>query len=337
MERFTIDSVVSVDEFDGSGVSNRPQIIIDVSAGVRLGDHWQAFFRPWLRQPRPNIAGAAVPPWDTELYQAGVRYEKPGPIGTRVDLGYIPSPIGLGMLDARANVNPTIAGHVSYFVPMPPFEPTGPRASAIASTYPLGASAMFSASTWDVRAALVNSSPTRGYEIGNTTNPQQTPNVVVGGGVTPTIGLRLGAAFARGAYASRDEVADAAGSRNATIVAGEGEYSFRYTLIRGEMVRTTFETAAADAVAYEWFVQAAQTLTPRWFAAARHEGTSAPPARTATSVGERTQFRAAEVTIGFRVTPELTLRGSYYTRRAFTAAAWDNQAGASIVWARRWW
>ena len=41
--------------------------------------------------------------------------------------------------------------------------------------------------------------------------------------------------------------------------------------------------------------------------------------------------------IGFRATPEITLRGSYYARSFYNAAAWDNQAGVSIVWAKRWW
>ncbi|HEV3141867.1 MAG TPA: hypothetical protein VGY57_15185 [Vicinamibacterales bacterium] len=329
---------MSVDAFGGDNVSNRPQIVIDVSAGVRLGDHWQAFFRPWFREARPTTPGGAAPPWDAEVFQAGLRYERPGAVGTRVDLGYIVSPIGLGLLDSRANLNPTIAGHASYFVPLPSFEPTGPRASAITSTYPLGAAATVSAAHWDARAAVVTSSPTRAFMLGNSTNPRQTANVIAGAGVTPTIGLRLGVSVARGAYATSDEVTGpSADSRDATIVGAEGEYSFAYTVIRGEVLRTAFETAAADAVAYEWFIQASQTLTPRWFVAARHEGTLAPPTRTAVASGPRTNLRVVEATAGFRVTPEVTLRASYYARRLFGVDMWDNQAGASIVWARRWW
>src|SRR5438309_1559369 len=72
VERFTIDSVASIDLFGGDNVSNRPQIIVDISAGVRLGDHWQVVFRPWFRQARPTTPGGGVPPWDAEIYQAGV-------------------------------------------------------------------------------------------------------------------------------------------------------------------------------------------------------------------------------------------------------------------------
>ena len=103
------------------------------------------------------------------------------------------------------------------------------------------------------------------------------------------------------------------------------------------MLRTSFETAADNAVAYEWFLQGTQTLTPRWFVAARHEGTSAPPTRTATTTGPRTDLEIVEAAVGYRATPDVTLRGSYYTRHPYGATAWDRQFAASIVWARRWW
>jgi hypothetical protein len=194
--RFSLDSVVAVDVFGGESVSNRPQIIVDVSAAMRLGDNWQFYVRPWLRKPRP----------DTQLYQGGVRYEHRGEVSSRVDAGYILSPIGLGVFDTRPGINPTIAPHISYLSPMPLFDPTGPRVSAIAATYPLGAQLTVSASVWDARAAVINSAPTRIYALGAATNPRQTPVFAAGGGVTPTVGLRVGAAVARGIYATAEEI-----------------------------------------------------------------------------------------------------------------------------------
>ena len=67
------------------------------------------------------------------------------------------------------------------------------------------------------------------------------------------------------------------------------------------------------------------------------EGTSAPPLRTGIVVGRRTTFNVGEATVGFRVTPDITLRSSYYARKFFGARTWDNQVGASVVWAHRWW
>jgi hypothetical protein len=336
VERFTADSVMSLDVFGGENVSNLPQIVIDASAGMRIGDHWQALIRPWFRKARPTTPDGDAPPWDAEIYQAGLRYERPGAVATRVDLGYIVSPIGLGLLDSRANLNPTIAGHGSYFAPMPSFDSTGPRASAIAATYPLGAAVTVSAEHWDARAAVVNSSPTHISMLGNSANPKQAANFVAGAGVTPIVGLRLGVSAAHGPYATAEEVTGGApGPRDATLAGVEGEYSFAYTVIRGEWMRTSFETSAADAIAFEWFIQGQQTLGPRWFVAARHEGTAAPP--SAATAGVRSSYHAVEVTTGFRVTPEITLRASYYTRRIYTSSTWDQQAAGSIVWARRWW
>src|SRR6185295_8115099 len=99
----------------------------------------------------------------------------------------------------------------------------------------------------------------------------------------------------------------------------------------GEILRTAFETFASRAIAYEWFVQGTQTLSPRWFVAARREGTSAPPLISGISMGSRTTLNAFEATAGFRVSPDLTLRGSYTSRKSFTASTWTDQVGASIV------
>lgn len=337
-EWFTLDSVVSIDAFGGENVSNRPQIIIDVSAGVRLGEHLQAYIRPWFRLPRPNTPTGAVPPWSHELYQAGVRYERPGRLATRVDLGYNVSPIGLGVLDTRPSQNPVIAPHVSYLSPMPAFDLTVPRVSAIAATYPLGGQVTLSATKWDARGGVINSAPTRIYAVGRPTSPRQTPAFVGGAGVTPVIGLRLGVSVARGNYATAREVTGPSpSSRSVTIVGGEGEYAFGYTKISGEIVRSRFERSAGAAVAYQWFVQGMQTLSPRWFVAGRHESTVAPALVTSTVTGVRTRMAMVEAVAGFRVTTDLTLRSGFYMRKPYTSPEWDRQAAVSAVWARRWW
>ncbi len=80
-----------------------------------------------------------------------------------------------------------------------------------------------------------------------------------------------------------------------------------------------------------------QTLAPRWFVAARQEGTSAPPLVTGAIAGPRLDFETFEATAGFRATTEITLRSSYYMRQLYGAAAWDKQAAVSVVFARRWW
>jgi hypothetical protein len=337
LDRFSLESVIGVDVFRGENVNDRPAIIVDVAAAVRLSDGWQFVFRPWLRLPRPGSPTAAAVPWEKEIWQAGVRYERPGAIATRVDAGYMVSPIGLGLLDNRPDLNPVILTHLSYVIPMLPFDPTVPRQAPVAGSYPLGTLVTLSTNRWDARASILNSSPTRAYAVGDDANPRQTPSVVFGGGVTPTIGLRLGGNIARGLYATRSELTRPAPHGYAmTLVSGEGEYAFRYTKLSGEIVRTSFEASTTTAVAYEWFIQGMQTLTPRWFLAARHEGVSAPPFPFGIVPRGRTTFKVGEMTGGYRVNRDITLRSSYVARRFYGGTTWDHQVGASLVWAHRW-
>ena len=336
VSRVAIESAIGVDEFGGENAVARAQVVIDISAAVRLSEHWQVYARPWFRQARPSTSTAPVPPWDTELYGAGLRYERPGPVATRADAGYILSPIGLGLFDVRADANPLIAPHISYVVPMPSFDATGPRATPVANSYPLGAQVTVSTLRWDARVAVVNAA--RAYAVGATANPRQTPVAVFGAGVTPKIGLRLGASFAHGAYATSEEITTPGSDGRAVTMAGaEGEYAFASTRITGEFMRSSFETSTTPAVAYEWFVQGTQTLSPRWFVAARREAVSAPLPATASAAAARPTLDMFEATAGFRMTPEITIRSSYYTRQTYGATSWDNQVGVSLVWARRWW
>jgi hypothetical protein len=330
-ERFSLDSSMSFDLFRGQNAADRPNIIIDITGVARIGGGWLLYVRPWFRQPR-------TPEWDKQIYQAALQYERSGPISTRIDLGYIVSPIGLGMMDTRPSVNPTIAAHLAYFTPMPVFDPRGPRISAIASTYPLGGQVTFSADRWDARAAVVNSAPTRIYAINRDGNPRSTPVLELGGGITPTTGLRVGISLARGNYATGEELTVPTDEgHELTLIGFEGEYAFNYTKISGELIRDRLETTVGTETAAAWFIQGLQTISPRWFLAARQEGTSAPPLRTGTAVGSRTKYHSTEATVGFRLSPEFTLRGSFLSRKAYTRTEWDQQAGASVVWAHRWW
>src|SRR6185436_16055307 len=108
---------------------------------VRISDHVQAYIRPWFRLPRPNTPTSPTPAWSHELYQAGVQYERPAGPGRpamRFDFGYNVSPLGLGIADIRPSLNPMIGPHLSYLSPMPAFDLTTPRVSAVSATYPLG-------------------------------------------------------------------------------------------------------------------------------------------------------------------------------------------------------
>ena len=252
----------------------------------------------------------------------------------RVDAGYIASPLGLGMLDMRADLNPTIQPHLSYFVPLLPFDSGAPAVGAITASYPLGAAATVSTTRWDARAAIVNSAPTRRSAFNSARgNPDSTPVFIAGGGVTPRPGLRLGAGFARGQYATDRELRDPASSRrDLRMWTVEGEYAFGYTKLAGEWTAERFLHGATQDTAFTWFGQVLQTLAPRWFVAARHEAISAPPLAVAATGAPRLSFRTSEGTVGYRLTPELTLRASVTASRWYTASTSDQKAGVQVVW-----
>jgi len=189
-ERFSLETTSSIDSFGGENAASRPQIAFDISATVRLSGGWQLYVRPLLRLPRTST-------WDTFIYQAELRYERPGRIATRFETGYLASPIGLGMFDTNPSANPTIAAHSNYTSVMLPFDPGGPRPGAIAVSYPLGSEVTVSTTKWDARAAIVSSAPTRTFEVGGRANPHLTPVFEGGAGITPIVGLRLGASIAR--------------------------------------------------------------------------------------------------------------------------------------------
>ena len=81
-------------------------------------------------------------------------------------------------------------------------------------------------------------------------------------------------------------------------------------------------------------MQGQQTLAPRWFVASRIERMSSPARLFSPPVEQ--DFTGVEETIGFRVTPEMTLRASHRARRGFGRTGFDHTASVSAVWWKRW-
>ena len=326
----SVDSAVSINQFFGQHAADEPDVVVDITATARFGKGWVGYARPWFR--RASTDPYAV---SREIYQAALQYQKSGPIATRIDLGYIASPIGLGLLDMRPDTNPNIMTHLSYVVPMPSFDSGAPSALPIASSYPLGGQLTLSATKWDARAAVVAAPPNRSYVLGAATpNPRSQPTYVGGGGLSPRSGVRIGLAYATGVYATSSEFTRPPSTdRHLGMVSLEGEYAFGYTRLTGELTHDTIETAAGHSVASEWFIQGVQTISPRWFVAARHEGANAPP-RTAGKPSPT--LRVSELTGGFRLSTDFTLRAAVLRRKTYFSLVNDWQAGASLVWARRW-
>ena len=276
-----------------------------------------------------------------------------------MDAGIISSPIGLATLELKADRNPTIGNPFYYFVPLPAFDGYADRVTLMSGGYPLGAIVSASGAHWDVRGGVTDANPARARNLFSNSKAPAASQLVVGGGVTPTTGLRVGAGFARGRYrtnavaqktmripsgygyegADEEYALIPKGTRlpdeRAAILNIEGEYAIGYTRISGEWIVNRFDTTLGPAVARGFNLVAVRTLTPRWFAAGRTVWCSTP-VLAGTSPGRRIA-NSAETNLGYRITPAVTLRAGYQGSNSLYGAKWEHALAVSAVWSQRWW
>jgi hypothetical protein len=337
-------SVSSADDGD-------PFLIFDQTSTIGVGRGWDVVVRPWARR----MPGGD---WGAEMYQLQVRYTSSTRIPVRLDAGIICSPIGLSTLELRPDVNPTIGAPFYYFVPLPAFDGNFDRVTLMSGGYPLGALVSTSGAHWDLRGGVTDATPTRARSVFSSEKGPSATQVVVGGGVTPIVGLRFGGAMAVGRYRlgamSQRTVTIPEGSygseyaTNGVIVKGtplpdaavsvfnlEGEYAIGYTRVTGELVVDRFETLISPAVSSGFNLLGIRTLSPRWFAAGRAVRASTP-ILTGTVEG-RLIAKSAEATLGYRLNRTLTLRAGYQGSTSFGRASWQNGIAFSTVWSQRWW
>lgn len=328
--RVALDVVAAADGDAGSEVSRKPTAWLDVFGALRLTDTLDLRARPVVF--RRSFDGS----WQTQVYELALRYERRGPVGMRVDVGQFGSPVGLSILENRPNQNPVVSQHSTLYLPIPRYENGTPATFLLAASYPLGARVTVSGSNWDARAAVTDSSAIRGRPFFGDNKPPRMANYMIGGGVTPRIGVRLGAALAYGGYAAEREVRDRSqGDRTASIVQLEGEWSFGYTRLAGEWLWTRRELAHTFARVAGGWIEGTQTLSPRFFAAVRYDQQSTRWTMAADLAEREAPYRRVESTLGFRLTPEITLRGSFMTRKGYVVGFWDDQVLASVVYARK--
>jgi hypothetical protein len=326
--RVTMEAVASASVT--SKTKDDPFLIFDAVSTIRLGRGWDGVVRPWARR----MPGGD---WAAEMYQLQLRYTSATRIPFRIDAGIISSPMGLATLELRPDRNPTISSPFYYFAPLPAFDGHFDRVTLMSGGYPLGAMVSASGARWDVRGGVTDDTPARGRSMLNASRAAAKPQFVAGGGITPVPGLRLGAGIARGRYRS-DSISPKGTpipAASATVFNVEGEYAIGYTRIAGEWIADRFDTTIAPAVARGFNLEVVRTLTPRWFAAGRAVRASSP-VLTGPSPGRRTAT-STEATLGYRLTPEFTLRGGYQGSTSFNRPARQHALAVSFVWAQRWW
>ena len=121
-------------------------------------------------------------------------------------------------------------------------------------------------------------------------------------------------------------------------ISAEGEWAFGYTRFSGEWVRSRFDVPGDVRTLVGWTAQVQQTLTPRVFAHSRLSTIQSPEdAIDPAAISTTRHYLSIDTTLGYRVTPDLTLRTGHAAVRGFATAPIDHQLGLSMVWARRWW
>ena len=328
--RFAFDVVAAADGNTGSEVTREPTAWFDAFGAARLTDNLDLRARPVV------FRRAFDGEWRAQIYELALRYERRGPVGWRFDAGQFGSPIGLSILENRPNLNPVVSQHSTLYLPIPRYENGTPTTFLMAASYPLGARLTVSGTRWDARTAVTDSSVVRGRPFFGDDKPPRLVNYMIGGGWTPRIGLRIGAALSYGAYAGAAEVRDRSrGDRTASVAQVEGEWSFGYTRLAGEWLWTRRELAQSYARVDGGWIEGTQILSARWFAAARYDEqwtrwTMAPDLSEREAV-----YRRVESALGFRASREVTLRASFMTRKGYVVGFWDDQFLASIVYAKK--
>lgn len=327
--RVAIDTVAAIDRAVSPDARATTGVMLDAIISVGLGKGFEAV--TWPIAQRIGGTGAQ----SADIWIATLRYERPGPIGVRVDGGLLGAPVGLANLTVRRpHLNPTISQPASLFSALPSVETRGPRGNLLGAIYPLGGQVTVSGSHWDARAAVIDTSPLRRRGVFVDPKPPRFANVLIGGGVTPFVGFRVGTSVTHGGWMRAGESPANTVERDATVVTVETELSFAYTRLAGEWVRDSLETSGETRTATGWYVQGQQILAPRWFVAGRVEKIVSPLV-LATAVTSQNLTTVEEV-IGYRVTPEFTLRMGHRARRGFGRPTFDHQYAISLVWWKRW-
>ncbi len=344
------DTVISADGLVQSGETSGG-VTFDMLGGWRVAPRLEVLARPVVSRRSDDT-------WDANLYQLAMRYTRPGTVRLRVEGGFLPSPIGILPLEARADQNPVIVSATSYQAALPTFEAGTPTVQLTSASYPLALQVTTSATHWDLRMAVLGSSPARVRPLTGDDRPPSSPQLAFGGGVTPHIGLRVGASFAHRRYAKAAEVDDWLRDRMATLVGFDADYSVGFTRVYADFVHGRYDRTSDSVNATSLTLTAVRTLSPRWYLAARGSrqttGDMLQPKKYGHHYysysglyggggGEEWEDVGAanaltvQAVAGYRLSPDVTFRAGYAGYRAFGSDQLNHGFACSVVWAHRWW
>ena len=157
------------------------------------------------------------------------------------------------------------------------------------------------------------------YHPGYTPEPGSAPRVVLGAGITPATGFRVGTSFTRGPYLSSSTAPALLLGRDwkaykQLILAGDVRFSRGYFEFQGEFGYSRHEAPGfAPVDGYAYYGELKYTFSPRAFAAVRLEQNNYPFIRAfgPVWVAQATNMYNGEAGIGYRLTAGTLVKVSF--------------------------
>jgi hypothetical protein len=248
---------------------------------------------------------------DFEIEQALVRWSRTWPLSFALEGGKMTMPIGSFGTRYLASTNPLVGSPVGY-----------------ASSYPWGFKAQGAAGMFDFALIAMDSPMAKTYL------PEAEPSLRPAArlGLTPMVGLRIGAYHTAGSYLDEVEAADLPAGTSwrdyDQIVTGvEAHLSRGYLDLRGEAMRTAYDVPTMDRQSgVSSWIEAQYTWTPRVYTAVRLGQDRYPFIDHAGAFwfASDVELLAVEAGAGYRFGPHTLIKAS----AAFTT--WDTPAGSTF-------
>jgi hypothetical protein len=241
---------------------------------------------------------------ESELDQAALRYNRQSAPWFSVEAGKLLSPLATYSERRLSTRNPLIGQPYAY-----------------AANYPLGVKVAGSAGWLDYQAALIDT-PASDPDF-QAIDPDSAYRPVLGFGVTPLTGLRIGFTWTQGPYLNREISPYLPAGRqwrdyDQRVMGLDLQFSRGYLEVSGQVLQTRYEVPILgrtdDYTTY--FLELKYTFTPRLFGAVRYQDVEASyvdyPEHNYWYTEIR-KFRALEVGVGYRFSPELLGKVAYQT------------------------
>ena len=234
-------------------------------------------------------AGSGVGTAEHELEQLGVRFTRSARLV--VDAGRITTPLGAFAARRFSWRNPLVGEPDAYPV-----------------LYPYGMTVSGTASVLDYRAGVV-SLPL--FHEDYTPEPTHAARPILGIGITPLIGVRLGVGYTWGPYLNDTLSASQLDDRRWTdyeqrVALADVALSYGYFELFAETAYSEYDVPrrAEPVEGFAYYVEAKYTFAPRFFVAARLERNDYPfiqPVSPTFWVARKTDFHNEELGLGYRI------------------------------------